>query len=605
MDRVHQKSEARALIRKVINQKETTGMDGRVLIKGSSTGFCQSPISELAGWSPGPARIGATDSPDGPVAPVSLIVPTFFNSELKQRSLRYLLSGIAASRAVEEIIFVSSDGENRGFNDLLPLTGGKRVRVVEADPHNRGKSRNIGAAAATSTLLLFLDDDMLIRDWAGLDRLVAHLLRTKQECALFPRRHYARFPLLFDPPLLNDVIDHWRQHGGPAGHAFLYDPLAEGARDLPMLFCFPGCFMLIRRDVYQRMEGFNEGFVGWGFEDTEFALRAIRDLKVLNLFRQGEPLLHIDHPVSPYKSEEHTENFRKFYASDHIDVSLFCRRVFLGENFKPGRAGLSARSAYSKPFREIERRGVPLDQRTFAPWYLRLARERLAGFLSPLPQFIALHGSRAGNAHCGSASDFDVLCLFQGKVQSFFVSEGPPRVEVEMGDMHRFENIAARPALHSFQGPMELAKVAGAKLLWGDAATWHQWSSALIQLALRRGWCFWLVYGLGLRRTVAKYGPMVDRYFDSLERLRQRRHDGDLDHDLNVDLSNESALINAAKKSLQREHPGWQQRVGRGESLFELQVPEVWIALHRLAEARPGRSKNILRQNGLLPKPGL
>src|SRR6185436_5430257 len=78
---------------------------------------------------------------DGPIkvsATVSLIVPTFFNAELKRHSLRRLLDGLECSHAVKEVILVSSDGEQRAFEELKPLLGERPLRVVESEPHNRG-----------------------------------------------------------------------------------------------------------------------------------------------------------------------------------------------------------------------------------------------------------------------------------------------------------------------------------------------------------------------------------------------------------------------------------------------------------------------------------
>src|SRR5688572_8325084 len=198
-------------------------MDGRVLIKRNGEDACQPPVLELAGWAPDVPRIQSGGLVEC-VEPVSLIVPTFFNSELKQGSLRFLLAGLAQSEAVREVILVSSDGENRGFDDLRSLVADRPIRVVEADPHNRGKSRNAGAAAASSPLLLFLDDDMLVKNWRGIDVMVSHMLATGQECALFPRRHYAKFPLLFDPPTLRTVVEEWRQNGELNRSPFLFDP---------------------------------------------------------------------------------------------------------------------------------------------------------------------------------------------------------------------------------------------------------------------------------------------------------------------------------------------------------------------------------------------
>jgi glycosyltransferase involved in cell wall biosynthesis len=556
-------------------------MDGRILIKNTDA-VPHTSIAELADWKPGAATLhseGRVTTTDG----VSLIVPTFFNSRLKARSLRSLLAGVTESACIREIILISSDGEETIFNDLHEHTGERPIRVIQSDPHNRGKSRNAGAAAASWPHLLFLDDDMLLRHWRSIDVLLSHLLENDYDCALFPRRHYVKFPLLFDPPGLQSAISIWRDGGGTDRNPFLYDPLASGARDLPMLFCFPGCFMLIRREAYQRMNGFTEEFIGWGFEDTDFGLRAMRELRVLNLFRRGEPLLHIDHPTSPYKSDEHNANFRKFYSSSaSVDVNLFCRRVFRGEDFVRENGALSREQVYTQPFRVLAERGVPVGAEKLGPWSLALASQRQSRHLSPLPRFVLLHGSRSQNSG-QSGGDYDVLALYHGHVQEFFVTHTEPRVEIECADLYRFEHIAEHPAIHSFQGPMELAKIADAHLLWGDAAAWHEWSIRLIRGACDTGSCFWLVLGLGLRWQASKYGPMVDRYFRSLQKLlgcAAALNGTQLNGHANF--SDESLMIDSARDALAQRCPDWRERVDRGENIFELQVPEVWIALHRL-----------------------
>lgn len=555
---------------------------------------------ELAGWTPGRAAIHSS-GPVHSIEPVSLIIPTFFNAELKRRSLRYLLAGLHQSESVREIILVSSDGENQDFSDLQAAAGNRPIRVVESDPHNRGKSRNAGAAAATSPYLLFLDDDMLLRNWRGVDVILSRLLSTGQECALFPRRHYAKFPLLFDPYTLQQVIDLWRKQGNTTGSCFLYDPHLDGARDLPMLFCFPGCFMLIRKEAYDRLHGFPENFVGWGFEDTEFGVRAMRELKVLNLFRNGEPLLHIDHPVSPYKSEEHNVNYKKFYASiESPDINLFCRRVFRGDDFTPGKEKFNNSRVWTDPLKQLVRQGIPLDIKRAKPWWMSVARRRMARHLGPLPKFIALHGSRAeGTARIGD--DYDVLSLYDGTVQEFFVSAGPERVEMEASDLRRFEHIASHPSIHSFTGPMELAKISRARLMWGDTAAWCSWSSHVLQSAMDHGWCYWLVLGLGLRKHSAKYGPMAERYFRSLGKLRAHAIAAGRFHvNGEGDFSDEDALATAAEHALNQFQPDWRKKVRDGEHVFELQVPEVWTALHVLSERRPVRASRRPRTTASL-----
>jgi glycosyltransferase involved in cell wall biosynthesis len=557
-------------------------MDGRILINHSTPLTHSANVPELNGWIPGPPAIHSA-GPVNELRSVSLVVPTFFNQELKRRSLQHLLAGIEQAQCVHEIILVASDGENLSFDDLTPHSGGLPVRVVASDPHNRGKSRNAGAAAATSEWLLFLDDDMLLRSWRSIDVLLTRLLEFGYDAALFPRRHYAKFPLLFDPPLLAKTIDEWRRDLDKTKSPFHYDPFRDGARDLPMHFCFPGCFMLMRRDCFLRIKGFAEDFVGWGFEDTEFGQRAIRELHIMNLFRQAEPLLHIDHPVSPYKSDEHNANYQKFYAaSESLDINVFCRAVFRGDDFSPS-AGASDDHSFVEPFRQLERDGVPVDATAMQPWCAGIARQRLKKHLSPLPKFVALHGSRAHGADDWD-DDFDVLALYFGVIQEFYVSDGQPRVEVECADIYRFEHIAEHPAIHSYQGAMELAKVAQARLLWGETAEWKAWSAGVLQKGMRHGWCFWLVLGLGMRLHAAKYGTLVERYFSSLKRLL-----GCIPRPWYLspcaDIAERPVTIDLCRHALDEFCPSWRERISGGEAIFELQVPEVWTALHRLCKA--------------------
>src|SRR6185436_1077646 len=120
-------------------------MDGRVLIN-HSFGPSLTDIPELADWVPDPSAPIHSGGAVEALEPVSLIIPTFFNAELKRRSLRHLLAGLDQCDSGREVILVSSDGEKQDFSDLQARAGRRPIRVVESDPHNRGKSRNAGAA---------------------------------------------------------------------------------------------------------------------------------------------------------------------------------------------------------------------------------------------------------------------------------------------------------------------------------------------------------------------------------------------------------------------------------------------------------------------------
>ena len=111
-----------------------------------------------------------------------------------------------------------------------------------------------------------------------------------------------RFPVLFDPPALDDLLQRWR--AGCVGMILLPRPVCGGEQVSQLVFCFPGCFMIVRKSAFNRLGGFPEQYSGWGLRMRISRWRLSPKLKVLNLFTKAEPLLHIDHPVTPYKAEE-------------------------------------------------------------------------------------------------------------------------------------------------------------------------------------------------------------------------------------------------------------------------------------------------------------
>ena len=532
-------------------------------------------------------RIVPSLTADGPVvrpAAVSLIIPTFRNRSLKSRSLRYLLDGIERSAAVAEVVLVEADGGGDAESSVPIRPGGKPLARVACPPNRRGQARNIGAAAAACDLLLFLDDDMLPRDWRAVDVIAARLQERGDDCALFPRRQYARFPLLYDATALEAVVARWRAGELDPDDPRVLDPVVRGAPYKTMTFCFPGCFMLIGRAAFERVGGFPTEYDGWGFEDAAFALRAVDRLKVLNLFRRADPLLHIDHPVSPYKTEEYVNNYRRFSASyDALDMDGLCRQVFAGADFAGAGGRTSRTDEYLRPLIAVaEAYHLPWPREEVRRNYEQVLRLRLDQGLDPVPRHVVLHGSRGGGT-AGRDSDFDLLVLFRGGGASeYFVArrDGAPPVELEYAGRRSFEQVAAQPAHHPLRGPLELAKIARGVVLWGDAPEWTAWSDELLRMAVRHGRAVWLLYALGLALNGAKLGAWHGRYLAAVQAVLARVDEGVYRRDIELlDGAAPEALGVHVGAVLDAEVPGWKADLNAGRRVFAAQVPELWTAL--------------------------
>jgi glycosyltransferase involved in cell wall biosynthesis len=513
--------------------------------------------------------------------PASLIIPTFHNAGLKNRSLRRVLAGLADSECIREVVLVSSDGTAEDFADLRPLLDGRALQVLTAEPARRGSSRNIGAAAATHDHLVFLDDDMLLKSWRCVDVTLSHLLAEDFECALFPRRHYAKFPLLYDEPALDDVIRQWRQ-GTELCPSLLLDPAARETRELPLLFCFPGCFMVIRREAYDRLGGFDDRYRGWGLEDTDFGVRALRGLRVLNLLHRAEPLLHIDHAVSPYKSIEAEENLDRFLNGERpVDVMRFCHEVLRGRDLVGAGDDAFRLTDDRDPFAALEAAGIPLNRRELTAWTERIGTARARQMLNPRPDYIALHGSRA-TGQARNDSDYDVLALYTGAIQEFFVSSTTPRVEVECAELDIFTAVSEQPWSFGLSGVLELAKIANARLLDGDAVRWTAWREATLAAAVGHGHLYWRVLCLGLQANSSKYGQLLPRFLGSLRAVLNAGGLPSMAEELEEFIG--ADFVRRTAGLLDEARPEWRALLADGQNIFPLQVPEIWSALYALGE---------------------
>ncbi len=529
-------------------------------------------------------------------ASVTLIAPHFFNNPLKRGSLARLLKGISHSDAVSEVVLIETDGEGRSDDRFRKLTTGKRLIEQHCEPQNRAKARNVGADSATNEFLLFLDDDMLLRHWRWIDVVTSEMLSGNFEAAMFPRRHYALFPLLYDDTLLEEVVARWRSDDPSINEPFLDDPAQRSgngnssvySENPSMFFCFPGCFTMIRKDAFQRLGGFPERFVGWGFEDAEFALNAIRQLTILNLFNKGEALLHIDHPVSPYKSLEYHENRTKFYSThDAVAFQDFLARVFQGEDFK-GHSSSPTLNPYEMALNEAAW-PEPSNKHLLSE-LSRFVGARRSPEGGGAPAYIALFGSRARNG-ASVSSDYDILCLFEsGSIHDFYVHEDQGHtLEMEVSVTTRFEIIASNPTQHGPSGALELEKLASAKLLFGRVPRWNEWRNTTLRGAGQKGRVYWLTLVLGLRLR-PKDGDDTPKKLSRAvcALLRESTKDSHEDQGAaDAAILEEGSLTALGKHvsdALTEQSPAWKEHICSQSPIFDCQTPEVARALAWLAE---------------------
>ena len=206
-----------------------------------------------------------------------------------------------AGTDVEVLAWDDGTGDTGLTERLGVLQGGHPALRVLTSPRNQGRSaaRNALVSIARGHWMLMLDADMLPGD----DRFLARYLDAIAEGeadVIFggftvPESRDPRTRLHRELSHRSDCRDAaWRARHGPQHVA--------------------SSNLCVRRDVLE-VEGFDDGFTGWGWEDSEWAARVSRRYR----------LLHLDNPAV-HLGLETTDTLLHRFATSGPNYARFTRK---------------------------------------------------------------------------------------------------------------------------------------------------------------------------------------------------------------------------------------------------------------------------------------
>lgn len=253
---------------------------------------------------------------------VSVITTTYNRSEY----FRLLLAALSRQSCLPDEVVVADDGSSpdhaaamrRAIADS-PLAC---TMVTQDDKGFRAAAaRNLAIRASKGDYLIFLDCDILPLP----DVLKLHLEMARPGYVLSGNRAFlseADTQHLFalrPEPSLQDIADAWQK----ADHSHLPGVAADFARHArrrrwgmarPHKPKVIGChFSMCRADV-ERVNGFDENFEGWGYEDDDFTRRIYKaGIRPVDI-SQVAPALHLWHPsLAPSNLEHHRDRPNRSY----------------------------------------------------------------------------------------------------------------------------------------------------------------------------------------------------------------------------------------------------------------------------------------------------
>lgn len=215
-----------------------------------------------------------------PSEPVSVVITTYNRSD----ALLAVLAGLARQTDRNFEVVVADDGSRAEHRQALlvsPLA--KELKLVHVWHPDVGftasKVRNRGVAASTAPYIVFMDGDCV----PEVDFVARHK-------SLAEAGHFVNGSrVLLSPELTQRVVSGQEMIVGRGPLYWLTRRLRGQASKLTHLLRLPdwrgrvrrkfswkgirSCNMGVWRKDYERIDGFDESFTGWGHEDADFVLR--------------------------------------------------------------------------------------------------------------------------------------------------------------------------------------------------------------------------------------------------------------------------------------------------------------------------------------------
>ena len=212
---------------------------------------------------------------DAPRPEVSILVVSYNTREL---TLAAIGSAAAETHVAHEIIVVDNASADGSAAAIAAHSTSPRV-VALGDNIGFARANNVAARAATGDYLLLLNPDTIVRDGA-IDKLLAFARANPQAQIWGGRTLFADGRL--NPSSCWRRMTLWNLFCRASGLTGIFagssifngEAMAGWPRDtVREVDIVSGCFLLVRRDFWQRLGGFDPTFFMYG-EEADLCLRA-------------------------------------------------------------------------------------------------------------------------------------------------------------------------------------------------------------------------------------------------------------------------------------------------------------------------------------------
>ena len=231
----------------------------------------------------------------------TLVIPTYNRAE-RLRSLLHCVSVSVSERpsVADQLaqVVIGDDGSSDATSEVV-ASFRDRLPIVHAWQEDRGfragQARNLGIERALGDVVIFADDDVLVGPGFVEAHLAAHAARPGERCVALGPRHRT---LSFDGDV--PTPEHFKEAERDDRIADLDGRPAE-EHDTPWIFVYSCNFSVTLGGPELH---FDDGFSGWGLEDTELGYR-LHHAGYRIFDAPNAQVLHVDDdaPRDPFRCE--------------------------------------------------------------------------------------------------------------------------------------------------------------------------------------------------------------------------------------------------------------------------------------------------------------
>jgi glycosyltransferase involved in cell wall biosynthesis len=223
---------------------------------------------------------------------IDIIMPCKNSYSLKDYSVFYTVKMLLAQKNIDFKIYIVDDNSDDRTYEFLSkdFSHYENVFIIKSNSNGVAGARNTGAYQGNSSLILFIDDDTILYDEFTLAKTVENYKDYSFACGA------ERFWTFKDWPgyLLRE--DTWKSWSNILKRiSFLPKGVDRDTGHIDLThISFIGNYGLIKRKVFESVNGFPIIYKGWGMEDThlmyilcisgyDYGLFSDKEIKVYHL----------------------------------------------------------------------------------------------------------------------------------------------------------------------------------------------------------------------------------------------------------------------------------------------------------------------------------